>query len=863
MKRRFNIYLVTELLRMPVNKTFIGIGLALIFFLAQRSASAQQPNYQFTPMVGTYTPIVGGTQSILQAVNPGGIFSVTNQGFQNGVPIGFPFIYNNNTYSTVNISTNGYITLGQGFGISSLAQYYINDLSNGPATFTNARPIIAPLWDNIDVQNDSNLTYTTTGTAPNRVFTVQWQNVFWDYLNFNPTISFQLKLYEGTNNIDFVYKTIGTFVGTYSGGASIGLTSISNGSVTFMSLSDFSANPSVSYLQSTNNIATLPISGQTYRFTPLTPCSGVLSGGSTISSVSTSCPYQYFSLSLNGASLEENLQYQWQSKTTSGNWTNLLNDTSIALANAYLSEAAQFRCSITCPASVGSTVYSNPVSILLNSTSCPPDNDEVVGAVGLTHSAYNTAVLGSTFNMTNATASPQPSTFFATQPADDIWYSFVATQDKAVVRFTNVSPVSGIVGGLGFAFYSGTSSNLIDGYGELVALSNGTGESGIITGLTIGSTYYIRLATIGNWTAEGNISVLHPDIDAASLNTCYSTDSLTIDETDSSGWQTLTHGNKLVAAINPQGNVLGTINTNLFINSGGEREDKKGIYYLDRNLEIDPTLQPATPVIVRFYFKSSELNALINQTGSGVESLASLNATMDSASCSDAIFANTTLLTPVGSGVYDSAIDYVDISTPLPLTSTYYLHGGNTALPVIFISFTAEGMQKGNSLLWTIEDESNTKGFEVERSTDGISFIELSYVPSAIATNKYSFVDNFPLAGNNFYRIKLEKADGSFIYSKIEKVINGLLTKFSLDGIYPNPVAGSVLNIALSTPDKALLRLQITDVCGKTLNSETLTTGIGRNNFSLNVSNLAKGTYLVHIDYNNGETIAVQKFVKQ
>jgi|GEM_PF-2816307 len=862
MKRPFNIYPVTRLQHVRIGKTFFYIGFVLLF-LFSITVFGQQPSYQFSPIAGTYTSIAGGTKAALQAVNPGGIFSATNQGFQNGVPIGFSFVYNNTTYTTVNISTNGYLTLGEGFGISTLAKYYQNDLSNGPSTFTNARPVIAPLWDNMDVQNDSNLTYTTTGTAPNRVFTVQWQNVFWDYLNFNPTISFQVKFYEGTNVIDFVYKTIGTFVGTYSGGASIGLTSTSNGPVTFMSLSDFSANPSVSYLQSTNNIATLPLSGQTYRFTPLVTCSGSLNGGSTVSNVSSSCPYQYFSLSLNGASLEGNLQYQWQSETATGIWTNLPNDTSIALANAYLSEATQFRCSIACPTSVGSTVYSNPISISSNSTSCPPDNDEVIGAVSLTHSAYNTSVLGNTFNMTNATPSPQPSTFFATPPEDDIWYSFVATQDKAVVRLTNVSPVSGIAGGLGFAFYSGTNNNLTDGYGELVALSNGTGESSLITGLTIGSTYYIRLATIGNWTAEGNINVLHPDIDAASLNTCYATDSFTIDETDSSGWQTLTHGNKLVADINPRGNILGTINTNLFINSGAERQDSKGIYYLDRNVEIDPTIQPSSPVTIRFYFKSSELNALINQSGSGVSSLASLVATMDSASCGDRLFANTSLLTPVGSGIYDSAIDYIDISPLLPLTSSYYLHGGNASLPVTFISFTAESTQKGNLLLWNIQDESHTKGFEVERSIDGVNFNELSYVSSLIATNKYSFTDNLSLSGYNYYRIKLEKADGSFIYSKIEKVTIGLSNKFSLAGLYPNPVVGNALSISLSAPNKALLRLQVTDVCGKTISSATHSTEIGSNNYLVDVSSLAKGTYFIHFDYNNGESSTTQKFIKQ
>ena len=42
--------------------------------------------------------------------------------------------------------------------------------------------------------------------APNRVFTAQWQQMGWDYNLSTDVISFQVKLYETTNVIEFIYN---------------------------------------------------------------------------------------------------------------------------------------------------------------------------------------------------------------------------------------------------------------------------------------------------------------------------------------------------------------------------------------------------------------------------------------------------------------------------------------------------------------------------------------------------------------------------------------------------------------------------------------------------------------------------------
>ncbi|MEZ4908261.1 MAG: HYR domain-containing protein [Saprospiraceae bacterium] len=81
-------------------------------------------------------------------------------------------------------------------------------LSNScaPTTYN----FLMPWWDDLDdISTDPNqgICYATRGTAPNRRFIVQWNNIGnFAYYVGDPTITFQVVLYETTNEIHFVYE---------------------------------------------------------------------------------------------------------------------------------------------------------------------------------------------------------------------------------------------------------------------------------------------------------------------------------------------------------------------------------------------------------------------------------------------------------------------------------------------------------------------------------------------------------------------------------------------------------------------------------------------------------------------------------
>ena len=102
-----------------------------------------------------------------------------------------------------------------------------------------------------------------------------------DYLGTAPAISFQAKLYETTNRVQFVYRqepgAIGIDVNSF--GASIGIAGIATGSGQYLSLNNSGATPTASSTVNTMNISTKPATGRIYTFSPTaTASSSSISG---------------------------------------------------------------------------------------------------------------------------------------------------------------------------------------------------------------------------------------------------------------------------------------------------------------------------------------------------------------------------------------------------------------------------------------------------------------------------------------------------------------------------------------------------------------------------------------------------------
>jgi hypothetical protein len=173
------------------------------------------------------------------------------------VSIGFDFNYLGVNYSQARINTNGWISLN----LTGAA-----DAVDNANLFNTSLPAlaIAPWWDDLKADATSSITYKTEGTSPNRIFIVEWKKLLTYYQTGTTSrISFQVKLYETSNNIEFCYGDAETGTHDLSESASIGIKDAVGGISHFKEATTGSSTMEVINLKSSNNWPTV-----NYRFTP-------------------------------------------------------------------------------------------------------------------------------------------------------------------------------------------------------------------------------------------------------------------------------------------------------------------------------------------------------------------------------------------------------------------------------------------------------------------------------------------------------------------------------------------------------------------------------------------------------------------
>ena len=178
----------------------LGLGLGLLSTTALQAQSLNYTAAGASNVAGTYTDL--GTAGTVITT------SSTDDALSAAQTLPFTFGYNGGTFTEFTLSTNGFIKLGS---TAASAANLLNAIGSANAADVN---IIAPL-SNIDLQTSTTATaeyrYDVSGTAPNRVATIQWKNVADKLSPSAPaqftSMQFQVKLYETSNRIEFVYGT--------------------------------------------------------------------------------------------------------------------------------------------------------------------------------------------------------------------------------------------------------------------------------------------------------------------------------------------------------------------------------------------------------------------------------------------------------------------------------------------------------------------------------------------------------------------------------------------------------------------------------------------------------------------------------
>ena len=167
----------------------------------------------------------------------------------------------------------------------------------------------------------------------------------------------------------------------------------------------------------------------------------------------------------------------------------------------------------------------------------------------------------------------------------------------------------------------------------------------------------------------------------------------------------------------------------------------------------------------------------------------------------------------------------------------------NSILPVKFLSFVASLKDKKTDLRWSTMNELNNQYFQIERSADGLNWKLLTTIEGAGVRSEgirnYKSVDDSPLTGLNYYRIRQVSTDGSVRYSEIRVVNNKMLEGLH---IFPNP--GRDLFTISGMEKGRMHQIRVLDINGKLIQSAVT----GNDIYRLQMNEAAPGMYLIQID---------------
>jgi len=187
-------------------------------------------------------------------------------------------------------------------------------------------------------------------------------------------------------------------------------------------------------------------------------------------------------------------------------------------------------------------------------------------------------------------------------------------------------------------------------------------------------------------------------------------------------------------------------------------------------------------------------------------------------------------------------------------TPSYSNSGCNAPLSSEIVVFEAKNIGKSNQLNWVTSSEKDNVKFEIERSADGYQFEKIGEVAGKLNSSSiqsYSFRDENPLFGLNYYRLKNVDIIGRADYSIIKTA-----NQVSRNVIVKPTMVSSNVDVDIYGMESPIMNVLNLD--GKIV-IPNIECNSGKN--SINVDYLSSGIYFLHIKSIDNQSI-IEKIVK-
>jgi hypothetical protein len=222
----------------------------------------------------------------------------------------------------------------------------------------------------------------------------------------------------------------------------------------------------------------------------------------------------------------------------------------------------------------------------------------------------------------------------------------------------------------------------------------------------------------------------------------------------------------------------------------------------------------------------------------------------------------TTTYTAILSGNYNMVLEYYENGGGNRIS---FNMSGGTTLAMTLKDFKGVFNDPQVDLSWATMMESGVDYYKIQRSGDGMNFIDIDQIKSkmTISTSDfqldYQYADAHPLPGTSFYRVTVVGKDGSVNQTPVVQITNSIITGTR---IYPTVIQNNMLYVE---SDKNLreAKMEFFDLSGNKISETNWASLNGRQNVQVSKEgNLPTGTYVARLTA-NGQNVKSQLVIVQ
>jgi hypothetical protein len=164
-------------------------------------------------------------------------------------------------------------------------------------------------------------------------------------------------------------------------------------------------------------------------------------------------------------------------------------------------------------------------------------------------------------------------------------------------------------------------------------------------------------------------------------------------------------------------------------------------------------------------------------------------------------------------------------------------------LPVVISDFNVRASSCNGIVQWKTASEDNVDRFEVEYSSNGISWSTVGTVPAknSPSGSSYQYVYDQGTS-KGYYRVKIIDIDGKVAYTKIASA-ETRCTGVKTVSMYPNPLTANQNLTVVASGYTGNIKGELVAVNGQVIRTYGLKNGTN----TLVIDNLAQGTYMLRV----------------